>query len=114
MVSGHQEPAFTVADDDLAPVDLAEAGHDPGGRRLSLIGVVGDEQADLQEPALRIAELRDAFARGQLPLLVLSLDPIRPAAEEKALLELANLGAELAEPRGHASCRWRSANHSLM
>ena len=55
-------------------------GDDAGGRRLAVVLVVRDEQADLEEARAGVAQPRDALARGQLSLLVLSRDLVGAAA----------------------------------
>ncbi len=61
-----------------------------------------------------IAQAGHALARGELALGMLAGDPLDAAALPQLGLERADLAGERAEPRGHASCRWRSANHSRM
>ncbi len=102
IVSGHHEPAFTVASFATtttgAAVHDADAGDDAGGGRLAVVLVVRDEQADLDEARAGVAEPRDALARRQLSLRVLLRDLVGAAALAQARLERAELGAQLAEP----------------
>ena len=51
-------------DDDLAAADAADAGDDAGGRRLAVVFVVGDEEADLEKARVGIAQTRRC-ARGR-------------------------------------------------
>ena len=83
----------------LRPSTMPIAGDDAGCRRLSVVLVVGDEQADLEKARSGIAEAGDAFARGELALLVLLGDAIRPAALAQLLLERAHSAHELAQSR---------------
>ncbi len=91
-----------------------DSGDDAGAGRLAVVLVVRDEQARLDEARARIAQTGNALARGELALCVLAGDPLDAAALPQLGLERADLAGERAEPRGHASCRWRSANHSRM
>ena len=86
MVSGHQEPAFTVAS--LATIDHADAGDHPGTGRLPIVLVVGHEQAELEPGCVRIEQFRHPLARRQLPLLVHLGDTRRAAPRAQALGEL--------------------------
>jgi hypothetical protein len=101
IVSGHHEPALTVAS--LAttttsrPCTTPSPVTTPGGRRLPLVLVVRDEQADLDEGRAGVAEPLDPLARRELPLLVLPIDLVRPAALAEPRLERADLCGELAE-----------------
>jgi hypothetical protein len=65
---------------DLATGDQAEAGDDAGGRRLAVVFVICDEQADLLKPRARIEQARYAFARRQFALTVLAFDLVRAPA----------------------------------
>jgi hypothetical protein len=95
-------------------VDNPHAGDDAGGRRLSFVLIVGDQQADFDEARAFVTQPFDAFARGELFLLVLARDPLGSAAESEGGFQLADLRVELAESGRHASCFWRSANHPVM
>ncbi len=84
-VSGHQEPALTVAS--LATMiggaafDFADAGDDACARRLAIILIVGDQQADFEERRARIEQLRDPLARRHLAGAVLFFDSLGAAAQ---------------------------------
>src|SRR5205823_6838380 len=65
---------------DLAALHLAHAGDHAGARRLAVVAVVRDQESDFEPGGLRVAELLDALARGELALLVLALDALGPAA----------------------------------
>ena len=62
IVSGHHEPAFTVASfatiTTSRPCTDADAGDDAGAGRLAVVLVVGDEQADLEEARAGVARGR--------------------------------------------------------
>ena len=55
---------------DLAPLDHAETGDHPGGRGLTLVLVVRDQESDLEPGAAGIQQLLDPLAGCELPLLV--------------------------------------------
>ena len=78
MVSGHHAPGLhggVVGHHHGGPAfDLADAGDHAGGRRLPVVVVVGDQQADLEEERAGIEQARDALARGHLAGAVLPLD----------------------------------------
>ncbi len=122
IVSGHHDPALTVASfattTTWRPRDARDSGDDAGGGRLAVVLVVRDEQADLEEAGVGIAKTLDALAGGELSLRVLASNLLRSAALSEPCLELSDFRAELAKSRGrHASCpsrSSRSANHSLM
>ena len=75
IVSGHHEPAFTVASfattTTIRGRDYTDPVMTPAAGRLSIVLVVRDEEADLEECACRVHELRDALAGGELALGVL-------------------------------------------
>ena len=54
--------------------DPPDAGDYAGGRRLPLIAIVGDEQADLEEGRTPIEQAPDALARGHLAGAMLAVD----------------------------------------
>ena len=66
-------------------------------RGLPFVAIVRDEQADLEQLRIRVHELRDALAGGELSLLVLFGCLFSAAAFAEPGFELARLGAELAE-----------------
>ncbi len=79
-------------DEDEAAVDAPVARDDPVAGdapplHAEVRAAMGDEDAGLGEGA-GIEEERDALARGELPLLVLGIDPLAPAAEEHLRLAL--------------------------
>ena len=70
-----------------APSDGADSCHDAGAWRLAIVLIVGDEQPHFEKARAVVAQARDAFASGQLPLLVLSRDLVRPATLAKRVFE---------------------------
>ncbi len=121
IVSGHHDPALTVASfattTTWRPQTLRDSGDDTGGRRLALVFVVGDEETDLEKARVGIAQTLDALAGGELSLRVLAGDLLRAAALSEPCLELSDFRAQLPEAGRHASCpsrSSRSANHFLM
>jgi hypothetical protein len=48
------------------PLDPADAGHDPGARRLVVVEAVGGQRAQLQEVAAGVEQPVDPFTDGQL------------------------------------------------
>ena len=104
-VSGHQEPAFTVASPAMItawrpsiipmPVIDAEAGG------FAIVLVVGQQESDFEERRAGIDQCGDAFARGHLTGAVLALDLGGTAAGAQALFELFQLFDEVAHV-GHA------------
>ena len=95
-------------DDDLAPLDHADAGDDAGARRLAVVLVVGDQQAELEAGRAGVEQPRDALARRELSLLVHLGDARRAAALPQARGELRVLLAELPEA---AVLGWRRRGH---
>src|ERR1700694_2261366 len=96
IVSGRHAPAPQACDDS-------------GGRCLLVVLVPRDEQADLDPGSLGIEQGGDALAGGELPLIVLALDPLRPASLFEARAELAVLVTQRLEATHAATC---SAAHS--
>src|SRR5258705_4832355 len=98
-------------DDDGATTDAAQPGDDARRRRLAVVLVPGDQQSDLDPGAVLVEQRRHALARGQLPLIVLTLDALGAAP----LLEAGRAGlvlfAECLEATHAATC---SAAHSWM
>ncbi len=78
MVSGHQAPAFTVAS--FATITAGRPSMRPrprdyaGGRRLAVVAVVRDQQADFQEARTRVDQAGNALPRGHFAGLVLAID----------------------------------------
>jgi hypothetical protein len=70
-----------VGDDDaLAPGDPADAGDDPGPRRVAAVQAVRGERGEFQERARRVEQRVHPVARQQLPALdVAGPRPLRPA-----------------------------------
>src|SRR6266545_8086690 len=91
--------------------NAAQARHDAGGRRLAVVLVPRDEQADFDPRSVPVEQRGDAFARRQLALIVLALDPLRAAALFQARAELLVFIAERLEAAHAATC---SAAHSWM
>src|SRR5437773_6284871 len=92
IVSGHQEPAFTVAS--FATTTTGRPAIRPsrdhaGTGRLPIVLIGGHEQADFEPGRDRIEEGGDSLARRQLPLLVLAAHAVGPAALLEPALELA-------------------------
>ncbi len=104
MVSGHHDPALTVAsfddDDDFPSLHDTDPGDDAGARRLPVILVVGDQQPDLDPGCAGIAKLLDAFAGGELALAVHLGDALGAAALLQAASQLEVLVGQGAEPAG--------------
>lgn len=92
----------------------SKACNNASSRGLALVLVVGNEEPDLEEPTVAIAESLDALSGGQLALPVLAGRALRAAPFAEARLELTQLGTELSQTRRHAFCRSRSANQPLM
>src|SRR2546425_3994521 len=92
-----------------ASTDTAQPGHDAGRRRLAVVLIPRHEQPDLDPRAVFVEQRRDAFARGQLPLIVLAFDALRAASLFEAGAELLIFLAERLEATHAATC---SAAHS--
>ena len=86
-------------DDGGAAFDAAEAGDDAGGGRLTVVAVVGDQQADFEEACAGVDQGGDALARGHLAGLVLTIDARLPAALAEAGFERLNLFDKVAHVR---------------
>ena len=124
IVSGHQEPAFTVAS--LAttttsrPCDDADAGDDAGAGRLAVVLVVRDEQADLEPGRTRVEQpLARARARVSLPCLCCCAMRVRAAALRAGASSSARTSSLSSRSRltggGHAfAAADCSANHVSM
>jgi len=93
----------------LAAGDHRDSRDHTGARRLPLVLVVGDEQPDLEEMRIRVRDLRDALAGGELSLFVLSGRLVRASALTEPGLELARGYAELSQSRTHTSCARRAS-----
>jgi hypothetical protein len=76
-----------------------DARDNAGTRRLALILIVRDQEPDLEEARLRIAQPVDALAGSEFFLFVLSGDAVLAAAFAQLGLERADLGAELPQTR---------------
>ncbi len=109
IVSGHHEPALTVAS--LAttttsrPPTRPTAVTTPAAGAAAVVLVVGDEQADLLRVRVLVEQKLDALARRQLPLLVLLLYLVRAAARAQSLFERAQLARQLAQARALPGAR---------
>src|SRR5262245_61772207 len=98
-------------DDDGTAGDAAESGDDAGRGGLSVVLVVGDEQADFQPRRVAIEQRGDALARRQFPLVMLSLDALRAPALFEAGAQLLVFVGEALQATHAATC---SAAHSWM
>src|SRR2546425_6938290 len=94
-----------------AILDATQPGHDAGGRRLPIVLIPRDQQADLDPGTVAIEQRGDPFARRQLALIVLALDALRPAPLLEARAQLLVLFGEGLETTHAATC---SAAHSSM
>ena len=107
--------------DDFTVVHDADPSDDTSRGRLPFVLVVRDEQSDLDEARMQIAQTIDALAGCELLLFVLAGDAVFAAAFTETRFERPDLGAQLAQARmtrlrslAYASCFCRSANHFLM
>ena len=95
-------PAFdgrVVGDDQhLATRDAADAGDQPGGRRLALVQVVGGKRRQLQKRGAPVEEPIDALANGQLALRAVALQVLGSPPVAGCL----NAVPELADELPHA------------
>ena len=121
IVSGHHEPAFTVASfattTHSRPSTMPMPVTTPGAGRLAIVVIVGDEQADLEEVRVGVAELGDALAGGELSLLVLAARSCRARRPRGAGLRARATSALSSRSRVvtlPARVALRSANQSLM
>ncbi len=86
-------------DDRGAVFDLPQAGDDARGRRLAVVAVVGDQQANLEEKRPGIHEAGDALPGRHLAGPVLPLDARGPAAFAQTRLQFLKLPDEEAHVR---------------
>ena len=80
-------------------LDDADAGDDPGRRRLAVVEAPGRERAELEERGARVDEPVDPLARGHLPAGAVALDRGGAAAERDERGALAQLRDERLHPR---------------
>ena len=71
-----------------AALDLRDPGDNACGRRLPIVLVVSQQQADFKEHRPRIDQLADALARRELAFAMLLFDLLRPAAGAHPLLDV--------------------------
>ena len=81
-------------------LNLRQSGYHARARRLTIVLVVGDEQADLEEHRAGVDQPRDALASGKLSVAVLLLDLLRTAAGTQLFFERVQLVDELAHASG--------------
>ena len=97
---------------------LDDAGDDAGRRRLAIIEIMCDQQAELEEVRAWILQRSDALARGEFSLCVLLRRALGAPTKSQSLLEFTRRVRQFAQAAhwlpAHASCAWRVANHSLM
>ena len=86
-------------DDARLTLDHADAGDDPGRRRLAVVEVPGGERAELEERRAGVDEPVDALARGQLPARAVALHRGGAAAERDERGALSQLRDERLHPR---------------
>ncbi len=70
-------------DEDLAARDAADAGDEPGGRRLVVVDIPRRKRRELEKRRVGIEQLLDAFAHRQLALRAMPLEVLaarRPGA----------------------------------
>ena len=92
-----------VRDDDaLLPLDHADAGHDPGGRRRAVVQLPGRECVELEERGARIEQPVDPLARSQLAARAVALGRLLAAAARDERGALPQLGDERLHPLGAA------------
>ena len=77
----------------------ADAGDDPGRRRLTVVELPGREGAELEERRARVDEPVDTLARGHLPAGAVALDRGGAAAERNECGALSQLRDERLHPR---------------
>ncbi len=103
---------------DLAPLHHTDAGDHADARRLAVVAVVGDQQADFQKERVGIEETGQPLAGRQLSVGVLALDLLRAAALTQRVLERLQLLRQAAHPRllrrAHVSSDRFSANQLRM
>src|SRR5207247_10325958 len=76
----------------------SEARDHAGGGGLAVVLVVRDQQTDLEPLAAGVEQRRDALPGGELPLLVLAADLLRPAPLLEARAQLAVFRGERLAP----------------
>ena len=79
----------------FAPFHNANTGDDAGAGRLSVVLIVGHEEADFEKARAGVTQAADAFASGEFPLRMLMLNLFLAAALPEPILELVYLGGEL-------------------
>ena len=93
-----------VRDDDAAAaLDHADAGHDPGRRRLAVVDVPGGEGVQLEERGAGVDEQVDALAGGELAARAVALGGLLAAAcgdERRPLAQLREQALHVGAPRG--------------
>src|SRR5207247_9850359 len=89
------------ADDARRALDLADAGHDPGARRLVAVQPVRSERTELEERRARVEQQVDPLADGQLAPLAVPRDGLVVAARA-TLRHGRRSRAELLDEDGHA------------
>ena len=78
----------------LAPLDDADAGDDPGARRVAVVEIPGGERVQLEERRAGIDEPVDPLPRGQLAAGAVALHRLLAAAARDLRGALAQLGDE--------------------
>ena len=98
-VSGKYVPPFTVASlattTHSASLDDADAGHDPGSRRLAVVHVPRGQRGQLEERRVGVAEAIDPLAGGELPPGAMPLERFLSASLRDSCSPLAQLDDEL-------------------